>query len=95
MGRIFGFKEDDSHDQEDLEISIEGVWEAFWMVLVPSPNSELDDICFESDRDDFTNRIRGGLKQEQIVGFYGDKQTAEPVAKHCSTPFVKPRTMTR
>jgi hypothetical protein len=81
MGRIFGFKEDDSSDQEDQEISIEGVWESFWMVLVPTPNSEVDDICFESDRDDFTNRIRAGLKQEQIVGFYGDKQTAEPVAK--------------
>jgi hypothetical protein len=61
---------------------------AFWVVTKPSiygkdtaTASTLGDICFKSTILGMANQIRGGLKEEEIWGFYTDKAVAIKIAK--------------
>ena len=60
----------------------------FWVVTKPSlykgdtvTSSTLIDVCFKSTILGMANQIRGGLKEEQIWGFYKDKAIAVKIAK--------------
>ncbi len=58
-----------------------GVPEVFWLVLQPSPRSELGDICFRCDLQQFARQVRGGLDEEDIVGVFADEGDAVAEAK--------------
>jgi len=53
----------------------------FWLVLEPSPASELGDICFQCDLQQFARQIRGGLDESTIVGAFTDESEATAVAE--------------
>lgn len=53
----------------------------FWVVTRPSRDSEVIDICFESDILYLANQIRGGLKEIDIIGFYRNEKKATDRAK--------------
>lgn len=53
----------------------------FWVVTRPLSNSPtIDDIMFESDIIYLSNQIKGGLKEDEIVGFFKDKGEAQKIA---------------
>ena len=76
---IFRIQQDDSR-QDDQGMVIVGMPETFWVVTRPTPNSELGDICFESDFKRFALQVRGGLKVENILGIYADQEVANATA---------------
>ena len=39
----------------------------FWVVIYPTTNSLIQDICFESDIVYFANQMRGGLEMEEVT----------------------------
>ena len=51
----------------------------FWVVTIPTSESELGDILFETDIKGLGNQFRGGLNSDDIVGWY-DKETATQIA---------------
>ena len=53
----------------------------FWVVTYPTPNSLIQDICFESDVVYFANQMRGGLEMEEVYGFYKNESDAIAKAK--------------
>lgn len=53
----------------------------FWIVEKPGPDSEIEDVFYESNMLDFHLQTRGGLEWNKIQGFYTDKKTAEKAAK--------------
>jgi len=55
--------------------------DAFWLVLEPSPASELPDICFRCDFKQFAKQVRGGLDENEIVGAFTDESEATAVAE--------------
>jgi len=52
----------------------------FWLVLEPSPTSELGDICFRCDFEQFARQVRGGLDENTIVGAFTDEAEATAIA---------------
>lgn len=54
--------------------------DAFWLVLEPSPASELGDICFPCDFRQFARQVRGGLDENAIVAAFTDESEATAVA---------------
>jgi len=74
MGRILRFEKDRQ------EMQVVGMPEKFWVVTTPTPNSELGDICFDSDFRQFALQVRGGLDVDDIVGIYADEQAAKATA---------------
>ncbi len=62
-----------------------GEIESFWVVTVPKHydggvTSGLPDICFESYPKKIGLQFLGGLRPEEVVGFYADEKTAKGVA---------------
>ena len=53
----------------------------FWLVLEPSPASELGDICFRCDFEQFARQVRGGLDENEIVGAFTDEAEATGLAR--------------
>jgi len=53
---------------------------AFWLVLEPSPASELGDICFRCDLRQFARQVRGGLDEDEIIGAFTDEAEATAIA---------------
>ena len=62
-------------------MKIHGLPERFWVVVSPSPVSELGDICFECDFAQFAVQVRGGLDERRIVGIFADGAEATELAK--------------
>lgn len=54
---------------------------SFFVVTNPNIHSTIDDILFLSDPVHFANQIRGGLKEEEIYGFYKSKSKAIKTAQ--------------
>ena len=54
--------------------------DVFWLVLDPSPASELPDVCFLCDLKQFARQIRGGLDENEIVGAFTDESEAKAIA---------------
>jgi hypothetical protein len=84
MGRIYRFRPElpryGEQQKEEYEMRIEGMPETFWIVTMPTVNSELGDICFQCDFRQFALQIRGGLKIEEIVGVFADGEVARETA---------------
>jgi hypothetical protein len=55
--------------------------EKFWVVTKPGPESELGDICFETDVKGLALQFRGGLKEEDIHALYTTHVEAEKAAE--------------
>jgi len=61
-------------------MEIHGMPEQFWVVLKPSPTSELVDLCFACTFDELLFRGRGGLHENDISGIYADEDEATAAA---------------
>lgn len=61
-------------------MKVVGMPETFWVVVRPTPNSELGDICFACDFRRFALQVRGGLDVDAIVGIYADQEVATATA---------------
>jgi hypothetical protein len=66
--RHFGFKGDYELQQ-------------FWVVTFPTGQSTLNDILFETDLFGFQLQLRGGLRGDEIVGIYTNKNKAMKTAQ--------------
>ena len=53
-----------------------GIPKTFWIVIYPSPNSSMKDICFDADVAGLMRQTRGGLSEEDIVGVYAFRDDA-------------------
>ncbi len=67
----------------DHPLRIAGVPASFWVVLHPTPNSELGDILYKSN---FVNiclqaQAQGGLTYSELAGVYGNVEKSHAV-KH-------------
>ena len=58
-----------------------GLPEHFWVVTIPTTQSEIGDVCFQCDFAQFALQIRGGLNEKEIVGIYADQDAAVAVAE--------------
>jgi hypothetical protein len=61
-------------------MKIHGMVNKFFVVTKPSPVSELADICFSCTYEQFMLQVRGGLKEEDIVGIFIDDAEAKRMA---------------
>ncbi len=59
---------------------IRGMVNKFWIVTKPSPVSELTDICSPRTYQQFMLQVRGGLKEEDIVGIFAHEDEARSMA---------------
>lgn len=57
-----------------------------WVVTKPSKYSEMEDICFEMELEMLHRQFIGGLKPEDVVGFYTDEKSARAEA---ATQLIK------
>lgn len=55
--------------------------EKLWVIVRPSPMSELGDICFETDAKGLAIQFKGGLDPEEIHALYTSHNEAEREAK--------------
>ena len=55
--------------------------ERFWVVVDPTPESGLGDICFETSLRDLELQFRGGLGCEQHPALFTDRGEAEGEAR--------------
>ena len=62
-------------------MNINGLPETFWVVRKPSPVSTLQDICFPCTFERLVKQVRGGLKEEEIVGIFADETEATEAAR--------------
>jgi hypothetical protein len=53
----------------------------FWVVTKPTKNSELGDIFFETDLFGFVLQMKGGLKENEIIGVYKNEGKAKKEAE--------------
>lgn len=53
---------------------------SFWVVIVPTPDSTVEDICFKSSPREIGYHFLGGMKPEEVVGFYDNERTAKNLA---------------
>lgn len=73
-----------------MKTTISGEIESFWVVVIPRRYdgeivAEVDDICFESYPKTIGLQFLGGLRPEEVVGFYADEKTAKEVATEVLT----------
>lgn len=54
----------------------------FWVVLIPTEDSILEDILFEANIFDMHLQFLGGLKASDIMGIYKNKAKAKKVAEN-------------
>lgn len=57
----------------------------FWVVIMPTVESELEDILFDSDLFGFILQVKGGLKICEIVGIYTNQSEAKKIAQRLLT----------
>jgi hypothetical protein len=60
---------------------IHGLPEKFWIVTKPSPVSTLADICFACTFEQLMLDVRGGLKEDEIIGIFADEDEARLTAR--------------
>lgn len=53
----------------------------FWVVTMPSAESEIGDIVFQTDVMGMILQSRGGLKDTEIIGIFRDQGEAEALAE--------------
>ncbi len=63
--------------------------EKMWVVVRPSPASELGDVCFETDAKGLALQFKGGLDPEDIHAVYTGREEAEKEAGRVLTAFKK------
>ena len=61
----------------------------FWVVTKPTKDSTIADCCFSSTINNMIIQKQGGLKQEEIIGFFKDKEHAEIKAKELISNISK------
>lgn len=61
-------------------MNVYGMVNGFWVVTTPSPMSEMGDICFRCTFEQFALQVRGGLKEDDILGIYVDGDDAKEAA---------------
>ena len=57
-------------------MKIHGLPEQFWVVTKPSPFSTTEDVLFACTFPRLIHQVRGGLKEDDIVGIYADEHEA-------------------
>ncbi len=62
----------------------------FWVVTMPTANSELVDICFKSDVAGMMRQAKGGLGEEAILGVFKEEIVAKGVANRLLTAIRDP-----
>ena len=55
--------------------------EKLWVIVRPSPTSELSDICFETDAKGLALQFKGGLDPDEIHALYTSRNEAEREAE--------------
>jgi len=55
--------------------------EKLWVVVRPSPASELGDVCFETDAKGLAMQFKGGLAEGDVHALYTGQDEAEKEAK--------------
>lgn len=71
---------------------ISGLPERFFVVTKPSPVSQMCDICFLCTFGQLMLQVRGGLKEDDIVGIYGGEDEARLAAMELLGEFpVRPQ----
>ena len=53
----------------------------FWVIMKPTPESEMSDILFDTTLFGFVIQVQGGLKQDEIHGIYRDSAKARSTAE--------------
>jgi len=75
-------------------MKVHGLPETFWVVVSPSPVSDLGDVCFECDFRRFALQVRGGLDEKKIVAIFADdteaKELAEKLLRAIQQPTEEP-----
>lgn len=61
--------------------------EKLWVVVRPSPSSEIGDVCFETDAKGLALQFKGGLSPEEIHALYTSRNEAEREAERILTAF--------
>ena len=62
-------------------MKIVGMPKTFWVVMTPTPASQLHQICFHSGIERFILHVADGLPIEDVAGIYASKQDAVTAAK--------------
>jgi hypothetical protein len=62
-------------------VELQGLPPTFYVVTKPTKKSELSDICRLCNILEFACQIRGGLREETIVGIYNHGPTARAIAQ--------------
>lgn len=63
--------------------------EKLWVVTKPGRESELADVCFETDAKGLALQFRGGLQPEDIHAIYTIREEAEKEANRILAAFKK------
>ena len=71
-------------------MQVHGLPETFWVVVSPSPASELGDCCFECDFRRFALQVRGGLHEDEIVAIFAEEQPAVELAERLLQAIQQP-----
>jgi len=74
----------------DESMKIHGLPETFWVVVSPSPVSDLGDVCFECDFHRFALQVWGGLDEDKIVGIFADEAEAKELAEKLLRAIHRP-----
>jgi conjugative relaxase-like TrwC/TraI family protein len=53
-----------------------GIPSSFWLVLIPRFNSQLSNICIESDFGELAIQALSGLRPKEVFGVYADREAA-------------------
>lgn len=61
----------------------------FWVVALPQPESELGDVCFETDAKGLALQFKGGFDPEEIHAVFTDRKEAEREGERILTAFKK------
>jgi hypothetical protein len=69
-------------------MKIHGLPEKFWLLMQPSPASELCDICFACTYERLMRQARGGLQEDEIVAVYADETEARKAAGRLLGEFL-------
>jgi hypothetical protein len=71
---------------------IHGLPKRFWVVTKPSPVSQMCDICFPCTFEQLMLQVRGGLKEEEVVGIFADEDEAHMTAMELLGEFpIRPQ----
>lgn len=61
----------------------------FWVVALPQSDSELGDVCFETDAKGLALQFKGGFDPEEIHAVFTARNEAEREGERILTAFKK------